>query len=249
MSLKSTYKRVRPSVVSISKKVVINEHEHKYIPIGTGVYIDSAGIVLTAYHVVKGMEKLSEPDCFIVFTDQGKSETTAAEVKPYSMYANTTKDYAFLKFYNDEKHGKLDAKIFSPIKLPKVFNLECGEYVGTIGFPLRSSEFSQAIPDLYRGIISRIDYNFEYIDNVMLDINARPGNSGGPVFKIESGELIGIIKEAHMQTENLIKYDSDNCMIGIDELVVSTNMVNCIPWSHIMRDLEHVRNDFGWKSK
>lgn len=249
MSLKSIYRHVRPSIVSISKKIAMSNSEFKYIPIGSGVYIDNSGIILTAFHVVKKMKDLLEPDCFIVFTFQNKSSIIAAEIRPSEMYANPEKDYALLKFNNNEISGKLDEKIFFPIKLPKVYSVVCGEEIGTLGFPLRTTDFSIAVPDLYKGIVSRVDYRTEVISNIMLDINARPGNSGGPVFKVENGELIGIIKESHKQTENIIKYDDKDCMTGIDELTITTSMVNCIPWSEVLFDLEYVKNVLGWKNK
>ncbi len=250
MQLKKVFKIVRPSVVSISRIRNNQDGSDSYIAIGTGVYIDSKGMVLTAYHVVKDMEKLRQPNIEIIFTIQNRNEGISVRFVPVSMVANPTEDIALLKFVVPEgPDGEFFRQNFIPIQLPKIDDLEVGEEIATIGYPLRHDDFVIAFPDLFHGIISRIDFAQKEMKhlykNIMLDINARPGNSGGPVFKSEKGELIGIIREAHNQVSDKIKYDDNECMIGSDEYIATTNMVNCIPWSKIRLFYEEAKSKFG----
>jgi len=75
-----------------------------------------------------------------------------------------------------------------------------GEEVGVCGFPLglilpRGDELHQLTPIAQKGIISAI-LPYAGIGNphaFQLDIHVNPGSSGSPVFRVDSGEVIGIV--------------------------------------------------------
>lgn len=234
MKLNAAYKKVRPSVVSISRLVKIDDEHMNIIPIGTGVCIDKDGYIATAYHVIKKLEADDPEDLKVVFTESNKNIATGLITEPLKIAKSVEDDIAVLKVSNMNDGKKIE---FSTIKLPTQESVGVGTEIATIGFPLRNELFTTALPDLYRGIISRIDYNDRAADydykNIMLDINLNVGNSGGPVFDTSTGELIGIVLACHRATNDVIDYDNDEIMVASHEYIRDTSMINCMPWFRI----------------
>jgi S1-C subfamily serine protease len=245
MNLPKIFKISRPSVVSFSTEIKLDDTRIKIIPFGTGVCIDSCGLILTAYHVVKKYVEMNEHNFSIVFTENSLSEATAISTSPLKIHYNAHHDFALVEVSNKRiVDGKEEKISFPAIKLPKKIQLLVGEDVATIGFPLRTEAFSTALPDLYKGIISRIDYTdngSNQVENIMLDINVNAGNSGGPVLRVENGELIGIIRRCHVSSEFVITYDEMGIMKGESEFLQRTNMVDCIPWEQVMRLYDEIK--------
>lgn len=248
MNLSKTYKKVRPAVVSISRVVPRANGTTVIIPVGTGVCIDKDGYILTAYHVVKGIveEQKDESDLDIVFTIQKHNEAEAMLLKPEKIYAKEELDIAILKVRNyNIIEGRKEIVLLPSLESPKPVSVAVGEDIASIGFPLRTEDFTVAVPDLYKGIVSRVDYeSAEQVKNIMLDINTNSGNSGGPVFKANTGELIGIVKGCHKEIGMVIEYDEKGMLKDTEnEAVVNTNMVDCIPWSLIKLHYEYIKRN------
>ena len=76
-----------------------------------------------------------------------------------------------------------------------------GMEVGTCGFPLGNKLFDQigtATSSFSRGIVSSIiptaDATREHVKAFQLDLRATHGNSGGPVFGWETGQVLGVLQ-------------------------------------------------------
>ncbi len=101
--------------------------------------------------------------------------------------------------------------------------------IGFVGFPL-----IMELPLTNNGIISgkgtfKYEKNGDVVDIYTLNAFINQGNSGGPVFSADTGEVIGIIN-ARMNVVNenqFIKYDGSGVKIsGIDPIALSVEAYN-----------------------
>ncbi len=136
--------------------------------IGSGVIIDSAGLVLTNNHVVAGGGKV------VIKTHDGR-EFVATEV-----LTDPQTDIAVLKFSGD---ASLQAA-----KLGDSDAIAVGDWVVALGQPfgLESTVTAGIVSAKNRGIGITDRENF-----IQTDAAINPGNSGGPLVNLR-GEVIGI---------------------------------------------------------
>lgn len=139
---------------------------------GTGVIIDSIGLVLTNEHVISGADTIR-----IVFNDK----TTMNAV---IIGKNEKEDLALLKV---EGQGP-----FSVIRLGDSDLIKAADDVYAIGTPYG---YSQTVT---KGIVSAVHREMKrgnqviYEDVIQTDAAVNPGNSGGPLLNT-NGEMIGMI--------------------------------------------------------
>lgn len=164
-TLSDLIKRVNQSVV----RVQIKNNQRKPVDSGTGVCIGK-NTIATCYHVIDPLLSgtpftpvINGNDCKILHT-------------------NTGTDLAILEYKE-----KLDYQPF------KVFNeIEIGDEVIFSGFPLIVKNLTT-----HKGMVSAKGNNLltEYGNINLIQINGtiNLGNSGGPIFDINSGKLMGII--------------------------------------------------------
>lgn len=164
-SLPDLIKRVNQSVV----RVQIKNNMDKMADSGTGVCIGK-NLIATCYHVIDPQLSgnpftpvINGNDCKILHT-------------------NTNADLAILE-YNEEMHNE-NFQYFDKI--------EIGNEVIFSGFPLIVTNLTT-----HKGMVSAKGNNLltEYGNTNLIQINGtiNLGNSGGPVFDIDSGNLMGII--------------------------------------------------------
>jgi len=135
---------------------------------GSGVIIDSSGIILTNNHVVKGADKVT------VRLHDGR-EFVGAQVK-----TDPKTDIAVVRI---EGAGKLPAATMGNSDA-----LQVGDWVLAVGTPFGLQETVTA------GIISAKSRGIgisEREDYLQTDAAINPGNSGGPLVNLQ-GEVIGI---------------------------------------------------------
>jgi len=136
---------------------------------GSGVIIDQSGLVLTAYHVVEGVNQI--------------------DIKFSSGLSLRAEIIEFDKF-NDIALLKIQGEGFKSLPLLTDENeASLGTEVITIGTPAEI-ELGQSIA---RGIISGKRKIEERI-YLQTDISISPGNSGGPLLN-SKGEILGIIQK------------------------------------------------------
>ena len=86
-----------------------------------------------------------------------------------------------------------------------------GDEVGTCGFPLglvvdQSVQLKQMTPIVQRGVVAAV-LPFSGIDNphaFQLDIQINGGSSGSPVFRADTGAVIGIVFAAPERSERVV---------------------------------------------
>lgn len=136
--------------------------------IGSGVIIDSAGIVLTNNHVVEGGGKV------IVKTQDGR------EFEAVGVYTDPKTDIAVVKINGDAS--------LTAAKLGDSDATSVGDWVVALGQPfgLESTVTAGIVSAKNRGIGITDRENF-----IQTDAAINPGNSGGPLVNLY-GEVIGI---------------------------------------------------------
>ncbi len=131
----SAYERVAPSVVSISTQVLRPDFFLNLVPeesAGSGFVLDTAGHILTNYHVIEGAESIQ--------VHFGDLVTAPAEV----MGADARTDVAVLKV-------ELPSELLHPVELGVSNNLKVGQWAIAIGNP-----FGQFGRTLTTGVISAL---------------------------------------------------------------------------------------------
>lgn len=167
----AVYKKSLPSVVNITSTAVTFDFFYGAVPQqgqGSGFVIDSAGHILTNYHVVEGARQVE-----VNTSDKKKYHAQIVGTDPHH-------DLAVLQ---------IPAHSIPPAVLGDSKNLVVGQKVFAIGNPFGLSG------TMTRGIISSIRSvrgQRGYIDEaIQTDAAINPGNSGGPLLN-SRGEVIGI---------------------------------------------------------
>ena len=142
---------------------------------GSGVVIDSDGLILTNRHVVDGADTVT-----VLFSDGRKLEGTVAGIDTYT-------DFALVK---------VDATDLPTVDLGSSSDLRVGQLAVAIGSPL--GRFPGTVSS---GIVSGLDRSIDVADMttggtrlrhlIQTDAAINPGNSGGPLLDGD-GKLIGI---------------------------------------------------------
>jgi S1-C subfamily serine protease len=172
----SVYKRVSPGVVNITATVV--EYDWFLAPYasegtGSGCILDTAGNILTNYHVIQSADKLE-----VTLPDQTKYH---AKVVGF----DEQNDLAVIRLTGAPKER------LHPITIGDSDALNVGQKVLAIGNPLGLQN------TLTTGIVSSLGRRIrtesgDLVDNVIqTDAAINPGNSGGPLLNA-AGEMIGI---------------------------------------------------------
>ena len=134
---------------------------------GTGVFVTTDGLILTAAHVVKGVSSIE------IQTSHG--------VKPGRLVKVDTK--------NDLALIKCEGK-FQPAPVKASRDVKLGQAVFTIGFP--NVELQGVSPKMTRGEISSLAGLRDDPRQWQISVPVQPGNSGGPLYD-EAGNVIGVI--------------------------------------------------------
>jgi S1-C subfamily serine protease len=170
------YQQVSPAVVSISTRTMVRDFFYNSVPqegSGSGFVIDTAGHILTNFHVVDGAEEIAA-----VF---GEGDSYPATV----VGADPRNDIAVL-------HVDVPADLLVPVELGTSANLLVGQRAIAIGNP-----FGQFGRTLTTGVISALGRTLEGDDGrtisgvIQTDAAINRGNSGGPLLD-SSGRVIGI---------------------------------------------------------
>ncbi len=167
---------VTPSVVGISNYGMVHDFwgrsQEQERGTGSGVIIDSSGLIVTNYHVIEGAEEL--------IVTKGSGEEHPAEV----IGADPPTDLAVLKV--DVGEDGLPA-----VELDDSDNLRPGEPAIAIGNPL-GLDFQQTVT---QGVISAsnrsITIQGQKFTFIQTDAAINEGNSGGPLVNIY-GKVVGI---------------------------------------------------------
>src|SRR4029077_2026118 len=179
----AVFRKVSPSVVMV---LTANFKDDKITEsgLGTGVIIDSAGYVLTNWHVIHGFES------GIVFlkpaygTEPDKNSAYGIRLIAQSEQA----DLALLKMVKPPA-------VLVPVKLGDIFSVQVAEDIHVIGHP-HGQLWSYST-----GVVSQVRDNFDwqYADGskhlarvLQMQTAINPGNSGGPVLD-NNAKMLGLV--------------------------------------------------------
>ena len=145
---------------------------------GSGFVINSEGYAITCHHVTGGAKKI-----FV------RTEGEERQVfKAHNVFLNEENDFAIIKIETEEKLN------FYQIKTD-CSNITDGDDIALYGFPygrLLNQDAMELEPSLSKGYVSsknKIMNTYCYY----IDLNAMPGFSGGPIFDLADGKIIGYL--------------------------------------------------------
>lgn len=194
--LADTIERIKPSIVVVGTYKKTNSPQ--FVLRGTGFVVGNGNIVATNAHVVPESAELDTPALVI----QARNERGEPQVRRARL------------LQRDRDHDLAIISIEGPalpaLKLQNSDSVREGLSIGFTGFPIGGAlGFS---PVTHRGIVSSItpialpggnaqQLNEKLIQRIksgafnifQLDATAYPGNSGSPVFDVETGNVIGVI--------------------------------------------------------
>ncbi len=158
---------------------------------GTGFSVTEKGDIVTAFHLF-GDVNFSNKKIEIILKG---GEKRRIGVERY--FVNTDLDLIVIK-------TNLSIK---PVRLAKNVQVPAGSKIGFIGYPSTSDQIvSDGIISGSREVTSNNEKFFIYTINSF--VNA--GNSGGPVFLADSGEVIGIINAKELARLDVPNVDAVN---------------------------------------
>ncbi|MCY9665894.1 trypsin-like peptidase domain-containing protein [Paenibacillus alginolyticus] len=147
---------------------------------GTGVIVESNGVIVTNAHVVKDMKNI------VVVTSNGTT---------YNGRATNIDEESDLALV------KIDATGLSPAKFASSSDIKVGETVAAIGTPISFALRNSVTVGIVSGLDRSVSSQYQLIQT---DAAINPGNSGGALINM-NGEVIGIntMKYADIGVENL----------------------------------------------
>ena len=201
----SIFRDVASSTVFVTQKRVVVDYlagvaEEVPAGSGSGFVWDTAGHVVTNFHVVKGAESLS-----VTFQGQQTFDARIVGVEP-------RKDIAVLKV--DAPAGLLKA-----VRVGRHADLEVGQKAIAIGNPFGLDH------TLTTGVVSALGRQMQGAggvtirDMIQTDAAINPGNSGGPLLD-SAGQLIGM---------NTMIFSKSGSSAGIGFAVPASTIARVVP--------------------
>jgi S1-C subfamily serine protease len=140
--------------------------------LGSGFVIDTAGHIVTNYHVVEGADKIE-----VSFSNKDS-------VRARLLGKDASTDIAVLKV-------DVDARALRPLELGNSDRVRVGDSVVAIGNPLglERSVTSGIVSALHRPLTAPNDFTID--DVIQTDAAINSGNSGGPLISA-NGSVIGV---------------------------------------------------------
>lgn len=222
----------RPSIVGIGTtqptRVPVNELK------GTGFVVGDGSLVVTNAHVVRDTVDTTTGERYVVFSGRGDS---AKGIACKILARDETHDLALIKLSGDIRLPALDIGNSNAVRE--------GQQVVFTGFPIGA--VLGLFPVTHQGMVSaitpiatpagsarelsaaRVRRLSDPFPVFQLDATAYPGNSGSPVFDIDSNKVIAVINQVYVKgsRENVLKDPSD--------------IAYAIPARHVLELLERGR--------
>jgi serine protease Do len=177
--------KTSPSVVAIIGKPSSDsdktlEKNRFNLAHGTGVIVESNGVIVTNAHVVKDMKNI------VVVTSNGTT---------YNGHATNIDEESDLALV------KIEASGLSPATFASSSDIRVGETVAAIGTPISFALRNSVTVGIVSGLDRSVNSQYQLIQT---DAAINPGNSGGALINM-NGEVIGIntMKYADFGVENL----------------------------------------------
>jgi len=184
LSVNEIYRRSAPGVVQITTTSTVEvepdsflnpfgfPEEQRQQALGSGFVIDTAGRIVTNFHVVQGAEQIE-----VSFSNRDSVQARVVGTDPST-------DLALLKV-------SVDARALRPLDLGNSDRVRVGDSVVAIGNPLglERSVTAGIISALHRPLTAPNEFTID--DVIQTDASINSGNSGGPLIAA-NGSVIGV---------------------------------------------------------
>ena len=218
---KDLFERVKRATVAIALARPFSGDRRKppYEIIGTGFCIHRDGIVVTCNHV---LETFMPKPIVQQIADAGgpaNQPTPAVSITPAVMFFDSRRfadslavfpvpaatvigkmdfDLAMIRV---PIHAAFKAGGYPTVEIEPFEDIHEGMEIATCGFPLGNylgDQIGTVTSSFTKGILSSIiptgDTPEQYVKGFQLNLTATHGNSGGPVFSMESGKVFGVLQ-------------------------------------------------------
>ena len=204
--LPDTIDLIRNSVVAVGTVKPARGLHHKGPPVifkGTGFVVGNGRQIITNHHVIPETKELEDKESLAIFTGRGKQ---ARVYKARLVQSDPDHDLALLEITG------------TPLPVMQLANgssVREGAEVAVTGFPI--GMILGLYPVTHKGIIAAITpivipaissrsltaAQIKRMRNAyevyQLDIVAYPGNSGSPLYNIETGKVIGVVNSVFVK--------------------------------------------------
>lgn len=200
-TLPETIRKVKPSIVGIGTYMPSRRPAARLL--GTGFVVGDGRTIATNHHVANIDLDLELNEKLVVFSGVGKqAKTHGAKI----IRSSPRHDLALLKISQSLPTLSLADDVFA----------QEGESIAFTGFPIGS--VLGLYPATHRGIVSAItpiaipspssqQLNAAKIQSLrnpisvyQLDATAYPGNSGSPVYRPDTAEVVGVLNQVFVKT-------------------------------------------------
>jgi len=227
-SLIQTLKQIKPSVcpIAFSQPTPIAGQVNINV-VGSGFAVSASGFICTCAHVVNG--KQGQLHVGYLQPDQNYKFLVGNIA-----LIDLEKDFALIKIENLPQGIN-----FSPMNIGSSSGIAEGQDVAFYGFPFGGSSGGGFSASATKGIISAVrriiigDVNHPSVTIFQLDAMTMEGNSGAPLFDIESGAVLGIV---NARFDPLMQGNIPQITVGGRPLGFPTNIGFAIPIDAV-RDL------------
>lgn len=229
MQRKDIFNKIKAATVAMGV-MQTSDGKTPFTILGSGFCIDPSGIVVTCQHVLsafmsksipdqirdvdpdeknKDVQKVNPPDVLEAFAIFYKAELIGHNLvvipsKVDLMMAKTDYDLGVVRLL-PHKHCP-DGYPF--IEIEDYQSLHEGQEVGLCGYPLGNfllNQIGTVTSSFSTGILSSIipsaGVDIKYLKGFQLNITATHGNSGGPVFSLETGNVFGVLQRGIFRDE------------------------------------------------
>lgn len=203
--LSELVKKASNNVVQVHVKVNGDEAS------GSGLLIDKEGTILTCEHVIRPNGRNAES----IGITKGIEVPKEAEI----LKTNKSYDAALIKAKALSIDENITSRTYEQVNV--------GDDCFVLGYPIRLNYLT-----LSRGVVSAKgrglvkDFNFNLIQ---IDARVNNGNSGGPVFDTNTGDLIGILTMKYIPFIDTIK-EIHNAVKGMKTPVREMDTFTGIDW-------------------
>ncbi|MGR9052878.1 MAG: trypsin-like peptidase domain-containing protein [Gammaproteobacteria bacterium] len=201
-ALPLTIERVKPGIVAVGTYMPTRAPRSVFL--GTGFAVGDGSLIATNAHVLpKSLDVGHREEIAVFIRRNGHPEMAYSQKTAVDL----THDVALLKLAGSSR--------LSPLQLGKANQVKEGKLYAFTGYPI--GMVLGLFPVTHRGIVSAItplaipqlstkELNPKMIKRLrhpynvfQLDATAYPGNSGSPLYDVETGEVIGIINKVFIK--------------------------------------------------
>ena len=200
--LPDTIERIKPSVVSIATHQPSRSPRAKYL--ATGFVVGDGRLVVTNHHVIPASLDHANREQLVVVSGEGRDTSIhSAELVAHS----ENDDLALLRIAGPAlpalQLGSSDAVregeqlAFTGYPIGMVLGIYPATHRATVAAHTPMAITARRASELSEARIRQLRAGAPMV--FQLDATAYPGNSGSPVYRIESGEVVGVINQVFVQ--------------------------------------------------